>query len=98
GSVSAALKVPSLADTYTIMRQEYPHGKIIANIGAGTSVERAKEGIRLFHADALQIHLNPPQVLVMPVGDRVFTNCKVLIQETQTAIDVPLIVKEVGFG
>ena len=27
GSVSAALKDPSLADTYTIMRQEYPHGK-----------------------------------------------------------------------
>ncbi|EJX49924.1 isopentenyl-diphosphate delta-isomerase, type 2 [Enterococcus faecium R499] len=98
GSVSAALKVPSLADTYTIMRQEYPHGKIIANIGAGTSVERAKEAIRLFHADALQIHLNAPQELVMPEGDRDFTNWKVLIQETQTAIDVPLIVKEVGFG
>ncbi|EJX59530.1 type 2 isopentenyl-diphosphate Delta-isomerase [Enterococcus faecium] len=98
GSVSAALKDPSLADTYTIMRQEYPHGKIIANIGAGTSVERAKEAIRLFHADALQIHLNAPQELVMPEGDRDFTNWKVLIQETQTAIDVPLIVKEVGFG
>ncbi len=48
GSVSAALKDPSLADTYTIVRQEYPHGKIIANIGAGTSVERAQEAIRLF--------------------------------------------------
>ena len=98
GSVSAALKDPSLADTYTIMRQEYPHGNIIANIGAGTSVERAQEAIRLFHADALQIHLNAPQELVMPEGDRDFTNWKVLIQETQTAIDVPLIVKEVGFG
>ncbi|EGP4882709.1 type 2 isopentenyl-diphosphate Delta-isomerase [Enterococcus faecium] len=98
GSVSAALKDPSLADTYTIMRQEYPHGKIIANIGAGTSVERAQEAIRLFHADALQIHLNAPQELVMPEGDRDFTNWKALIQEIQTAIDVPLIVKEVGFG
>ena len=57
-----------------------------------------KEAIRLFHADALQIHLNAPQELVMPEGDRDFTNWKVLIQETQTAIDVPLIVKEVGFG
>ena len=98
GSVSAALKDPSLADTYTIVRQEYPHGKIIANIGAGTSVERAQEAIRLFHADALQIHLNAPQELVMPEGDRDFTNWKALIQEIQTAIDVPLIVKEVGFG
>ncbi|MCG4306218.1 type 2 isopentenyl-diphosphate Delta-isomerase, partial [Enterococcus lactis] len=98
GSVSAALKDPSLADTYTIVRQEYPHGKIIANIGAGTSVERAQEAIRLFHADALQIHLNAPQELVMPEGDRDFTNWKALIQEIHTAIDVPLIVKEVGFG
>ena len=98
GSVSAALKDPSLADTYTIMREVYPEGKILANIGAGTSLERAKEAIMLFHADALQIHLNAPQELVMPEGDRDFSNWKELIKTINKEIPVPLIVKEVGFG
>ena len=34
GSVSAALKDASLADTYQIMRKENPDGLIFANIGA----------------------------------------------------------------
>lgn len=98
GSVSAALKDPSLADTYTVVREEYPEGKLLANVGAGTSVEKAKEAVQLFHADALQIHLNAPQELVMPEGDHDFSDWKSLIQEIQKEIDVPLIIKEVGFG
>lgn len=89
GSVSAALKVPSLADTYTIMRQEYPHGKIIANIGAGTSVERAKEAIRLFHADALQIHLNAPQELVMPEETVILPIGKYLFKKLKQPLTSP---------
>ena len=57
GSVSAASKDPSLADSYTVMRDVYPEGKILANVGAGTSVARAQEAVELFQADALQIHL-----------------------------------------
>ena len=68
GSVSAALKDPALSDSYTIMRDVYPEGKILANVGAGTSLARAKEAIELFQADALQLHLNAPQELVMPEG------------------------------
>lgn len=98
GSVSAALKDPSVADSYTIMRDVYPEGKILANVGAGTSVARAKEAVQLFNADALQIHLNAPQELVMPEGDRDFSQWKELISEIQQTLDVPVIVKEVGFG
>lgn len=98
GSVSAALQDSSLIDSYAVMREEYPEGKILANIGAGTSAEKAQEAIQLFHADALQIHLNAPQELVMPEGDRDFSNWLTLIQEIQQTISVPLIVKEVGFG
>lgn len=98
GSVSAALKDPALSDSYTIMRDVYPEGKILANVGAGTSLARAKEAIELFQADALQLHLNAPQELVMPEGDRDFSNWKELIKEISEGISVPLIVKEVGFG
>lgn len=98
GSVSAALKDPALVETYQVMREVYPNGKILANVGAGTSVAKAKQAIELFEADALQLHLNAPQELVMPEGDRNFSNWKELIQAIGEEVSVPLIVKEVGFG
>jgi isopentenyl-diphosphate delta-isomerase len=98
GSVSAALKDPSVADSYQIVRKEYPNGCLLANVGAGTSLENAQRAVDLFEANALQIHLNAPQELVMPEGDRDFTNWLQTIEEIATHLDVPVIVKEVGFG
>ncbi|MHC5269139.1 type 2 isopentenyl-diphosphate Delta-isomerase [Enterococcus sp. LJL98] len=98
GSVSAALKDPSLADSFKIVRQEFPDGILLANIGAGSSLEQAQRAVDLFQANALQIHLNAPQELVMPEGDRDFTDWLTLIEEITNHLDVPVIVKEVGFG
>ena len=93
-----ALKDASLADTYQIMRKENPDGLIFANIGAGLGVEEAKRALDLFQANALQIHVNVPQELVMPEGDRDFTNWLTKIEAIVQAVEVPVIVKEVGFG
>ncbi|WP_236671736.1 type 2 isopentenyl-diphosphate Delta-isomerase [Enterococcus sp. BWB1-3] len=98
GSVSAALKDAALADTYTVIREENPLGKIFANIGAGTSLEDAERAIDLFGADGLQVHVNAPQELVMSEGDRQFAGWLETIQEITASINVPVIVKEVGFG
>ncbi|MFV0557368.1 MAG: type 2 isopentenyl-diphosphate Delta-isomerase [Enterococcus sp.] len=98
GSVSAALKDPSLSDSFTIVRKEFPQGFLLANVGAGTSLENAQRAVDLFEANALQIHLNAPQELVMPEGDRDFTNWLSLIETIVKTIDVPVVVKEVGFG
>src|SRR6202035_5681083 len=49
-------------------------------------------------ADALQIHLNTIQETVMPEGDRSFSSWGPRIEEIVTGVDVPVIVKEVGFG
>ncbi|MGY3777647.1 type 2 isopentenyl-diphosphate Delta-isomerase [Isobaculum melis] len=98
GSVNAALKNPALSDTYQIMRQENPNGIIFANIGAGLSIEDAKRAIDLFQADGLQIHLNRPQELVMPEGDRDFSPWLEQIEQIVHQLPVPVIVKEVGFG
>lgn len=55
GSVTAALKDPSLIDSFSIVRKENPNGLILANIGAGNNVEDAKEAVDMLEADGLQI-------------------------------------------
>lgn len=98
GSISAALKHPEFAASYSIIRKENPKGLVFANLGAGHGAENAKKAIDLVQADALQIHLNAPQEVVMPEGDREFSNWVENIEDILLNIDVPLIVKEVGFG
>lgn len=98
GSVSAALKDPSLNDSFQIMREVNPNGFVMANLGAHHSLENAKRAVDLLKADALQIHLNVPQEIVMPEGDRDFSNWAENIQAMVENLGVPVIVKEVGFG
>lgn len=43
GSVSAALKDPSVADSYTVVRKVNPNGLILGNMGAGRTSEDAKK-------------------------------------------------------
>ena len=94
GSVSAALKDPALSDTFQVVRQVNPEGFLLANVGAGSSVENALRAIDLFEADALQIHLNAPQELVMPEGDREFSNWLSLLEQIVKAAPVPVVVKK----
>ena len=98
GSVSAALKDPDVADSYSVVREVNPNGLILGNMGAGRTSEDAKKIVDLLRADGMQIHLNVPQELVMPEGDRDFHEWPKNIQETVEQLPVPVIVKEVGFG
>jgi len=98
GSISAGLRHPEFSDSYTFMREENPDGLVFANLGAGHGAENAKKAIDMVNADALQIHVNAPQEVVMPEGDREFEQWISNIQDILENIDVPLIIKEVGFG
>ncbi|MFC7615499.1 alpha-hydroxy-acid oxidizing protein [Actinokineospora soli] len=70
----------------------------MANINANATVERARAAVDLLRADALQIHLNAIQETVMPEGDRSFAAWAPRIAEIAAGVDVPVVVKEVGFG
>lgn len=98
GSVSIALKDPSFQDSFTIVRKTNPTGMILANVGAGSSLEQAQRAIDLLEANALQIHVNAPQELVMPEGDRDFRYWLEDIAKIASTLYIPVIVKEVGFG
>ncbi len=98
GSMSAYFKDPSCAQTFSVLRTENPDGFVMANVNATASVDKAQRAVDLLQADALQIHLNTVQETVMPEGDRSFSSWVPQIEKIAAAVDVPVIVKEVGFG
>jgi isopentenyl-diphosphate Delta-isomerase len=98
GSQRAALHDSSVRDTYTIVRATNPDGVIIANLGADATPKEAIEAVQMLDADLLQLHVNVPQELVMPEGDRNFSGMLRSIERIVQTSPVPVIVKEVGFG
>ncbi|WP_331751363.1 type 2 isopentenyl-diphosphate Delta-isomerase (plasmid) [Streptomyces globisporus] len=98
GSMSPYLKDPSTASTFSVVRRENPDGFVLANLNANATPEQARRAVGLLDANALQIHLNPVQETVMPEGDRAFSHWASGIAHIAAAVDVPVIVKEVGFG
>jgi isopentenyl-diphosphate Delta-isomerase len=98
GSQTAALKDDAERETFTVVRKVNQNGIIFANVGSEVSVEDAKRAVDMIEADGLQIHLNAVQELVMPEGDRDFTGALLRIEQIVQTVQVPVIVKEVGFG
>jgi isopentenyl-diphosphate delta-isomerase type 2 len=72
GSMSAYFADASVADSFRVLRQQNPHGFVMANVNANAAPEKVRHAIDLVDADALQIHLNAVQETVMPEGDRSF--------------------------
>ncbi|MDG3060743.1 type 2 isopentenyl-diphosphate Delta-isomerase [Lacticaseibacillus casei] len=97
GSQSVALHDPELSSTFTTLRQHNPDGFIFANIGAGHDVHEAKKAVAMLHANALEVHLNAAQEVVMPEGDRDFL-WQDNIQAIAAGVSVPVVAKEVGNG
>ncbi|OAT74768.1 type 2 isopentenyl-diphosphate Delta-isomerase [Parageobacillus thermoglucosidasius] len=98
GSQMAALKDDKQRETFEIVRKVNENGIIFANIGSEATVDDAKRAVDMIEADGLQIHLNAVQELVMPEGDRDFTGALLRIEQIVQTVQVPVIVKEVGFG
>ena len=101
GSVSVALRDPSLAPTFRVVRENAPEAFLFSNVSPGVTPQQAREAVELLDANALQVHVNPAQELVMPEGDRDFRGWLDRIEEIVEAVGemgVPVVVKEVGFG
>ena len=98
GSQMAAIKNPSERSTFEIVRKVHKDGILFANLGSEATVDQAKHAVEMIEANALQIHLNPVQELVMPEGDRDFTMSLRNIERIVKNVEVPVIVKEVGYG
>lgn len=101
GSLSAALQNNALSATFSVIRSENPRGFVMANVSAGTSASDAMRAVGMLQANALQVHLNAAQELVMPEGDRDFRNWLKNIEQIVRSCErvrVPVVVKETGCG
>ncbi|MZQ84380.1 type 2 isopentenyl-diphosphate Delta-isomerase [Paenibacillus sp. 5J-6] len=98
GSQMSALKNSEVASSYQVVRRENPKGVVFANLGSEATVDQAVRAIEMIEANALQIHLNVMQELIMPEGDRSFVGMLKRIEAIVRQVEVPVIVKEVGFG
>lgn len=86
-------------DSFKIVRQTIgDEGVVIANLNAQASLEDVKIALDMVKGDAIQLHLNPAQEIVMLEGDRDFRGILENIETIVKGIDKPVIVKEVGFG
>ncbi len=97
GSQRAAVEDPSLADTFTIVRESAPSVPVIANIGA-THVNAAPKAVEMIDADILAIHLNPLQEAIQPEGDCNSIGALESIATIVDLVDIPVIIKETGAG
>ena len=60
--------------SFEIVRKMNPQGLVFANLSALIPYQQAREAVEMIEADALQLHLNLPQELAMPEGDRILVN------------------------
>ena len=98
GSQTIALEDEDSRKSFEIVREIIKDGIVISNLSGFSSVEDAKLAVDLLKADAIQIHLNPAQELVQAEGERNFCGILKNIENIVKKSEVPVIVKEVGFG
>lgn len=98
GSNSILLKDADTLDSFKVARQVNPNGLLLANLGCHHNAQNAQKVVDLLEANAIQIHTNTAQEMVMPEGERTFTGWLKNIEEIVKTVNVPVIVKEVGFG
>lgn len=102
GSTRALLESDAHVESFMI-RKYAKTVPLIANLGAvqlnyGYGVEECQKLVDMTEADSLVFHLNSLQEIVQDEGDLNFEDLLPKIEEVCKHIDVPVGVKEVGFG
>jgi isopentenyl-diphosphate delta-isomerase len=102
GSQRLALEDPSLIYTYQV-RDVAPDITLLTNLGAiylnyGYGPEECKWAVEMIGADGLLLYLNPLQKRLQGGFNSDFKDLIKKISRVCKELDVPVIVKEVGFG
>jgi len=102
GSQRCGLDDPETAVSYRV-RDVAPGILLFANLGAiqlnyGYSEDHCRRAVEMIGADALVLHLNPLQEALQAEGNTDFEGLLARIERVCRELQVPVVVKEVGFG
>lgn len=97
GSYSAALKNPH-DSSFRVVREENRNLLLGTNIGVDKDYTAGIKAVQDLQPLFLQIHVNLMQELIMPEGSRNFNEWENNLRNFVKNIEIPLILKEVGFG
>lgn len=102
GSARVLLEHPGARDGFDV-RPLAPSVPLLANLGAvqlnrGVDLEACRRLVGLLEADALVLHLNALQEALQPEGDTCFAGLLARIEAVAAGLEVPVVVKEVGWG
>jgi isopentenyl-diphosphate Delta-isomerase len=102
GSARVLLERPAALSSFAV-RDIAPSVPLFANLGAvqlncGVSAADCLRLVDMLGADALVLHLNALQEALQPEGDTCFAGLLARIEDVVAGLDVPVIVKEVGWG
>ncbi|MEO6912890.1 MAG: type 2 isopentenyl-diphosphate Delta-isomerase [Candidatus Baltobacteraceae bacterium] len=102
GSGRALLEDPALIESFDV-RALAPDILLFANLGAvqlnkGYGVADCRRLVSMLGADALVLHVNALQEALQPEGDPAFKGLFAKIEAVCLQLEVPVIVKEVGWG
>jgi isopentenyl-diphosphate delta-isomerase len=102
GSARVLLERPAALPTFAI-RELARSVPLLANLGAvqlnrGVSAADCARLVEMLGADALVLHLNALQEALQPEGDTCFGGLLARIESLAATLEVPVIVKEVGWG
>lgn len=102
GSVRAAIEEKKFVKSYSVVREVAPDVPVISNIGIQQLIEGgvslAEKAVELINADALAIHLNKLQELIMPEGEPNQSGAIDVLKEVIRKLKVKVIIKETGCG
>jgi isopentenyl-diphosphate Delta-isomerase len=102
GSARVAIEQPDRVKSFQV-RRSAPDILLFANLGAvqlnnSYGVDECKRAVEMIGADALILHLNPLQEALQTEGDTNFRGLLEKIAFVCQSLQVPVIVKEVGWG
>lgn len=102
GSQRIGIEQKKRMETFNI-RKHAPDILLFANLGAiqlnnSFSTDECQEAVETINADALILHLNPLQEALMDGGNTNFSGILKKIEQVCLHLNVPVVVKEVGWG
>lgn len=102
GSIRIALEDPDKLDSFKV-RNIAPSIPLFSNLGAvqlnyGYTIDHCRKAVEIAEANGLILHLNSLQEALQPEGNTNFSGLIKKIERVCSALPIPVIVKEIGWG